>query len=305
MESEIELLAWLETDRRGLIAVEGVCTFGRTADNTVVLPTPKVSRRHAMIHEQGGEFWIVDLGSTNGVLVNGERITHPIQLRSGDKIQMPSTKFVFRKAKESEEKRRAPPTVTTRRLVHKQATMPVIRVVPCWILVADIRGFTKMSQQRSPEEFAPIVGKWLADCQEILRMNKGVLAKFLGDGFLAFWTAREGTPGLVAEACQAFHKLQSADPLPFRIVVHHGNVSFGGVSPDASNTMIGVDLNFAFRLEKVASRLELFSIFSDSAEKNLRGKLALESCGPQKIPDFDKERVCFTMAEDGAGEPGS
>jgi adenylate cyclase len=305
MESEIELLAWLETDRRGLIPVEGVCTFGRTAGNTVVLPTPKISRRHAMIHEQDGEFWIVDLGSTNGVIVNGERITHPAQLRDGDKIQMPSARFIFRKAEaESAQKTKLLAPASTKHLKQRMVTRPVIRVVPCWILVADIRGFTKMSQQRPADEFAPIVGKWLAHCQEILRQQKGVLAKFLGDGFLAFWTAREGTASLVAEACSEFYKLQKIDPLPFRIVVHHGGVSFGGKSPDASNTMIGVELNFTFRLEKVAGRLGLFSIFSDTAAKNLKGRLSLESCGPQKIPDFDKERVCFTMAEEPSTEVG-
>src|ERR1039458_2651178 len=144
MALEGEMMAWLETERGDRIPVRGLCTFGRTSGNTVVLPTEKVSRRHAMIHEQDGEFWVVDLGSTNGIQINGERVTHPVQLRAGDHMQMPGTSFTFRQVAEPvppAKKRRAPPLTQNRR------TVADIRVAKCWILLADLQGFTQMSQQ--------------------------------------------------------------------------------------------------------------------------------------------------------------
>ncbi len=81
MADESETSAWLESEAGVRISLHGICTFGRVQGNTVVLSTPKVSRRHAMIREQEGEFWLVDLGSTNGVEVNGDRVTHPVRLR--------------------------------------------------------------------------------------------------------------------------------------------------------------------------------------------------------------------------------
>ena len=50
----------------------------------------------------------------------------------------------------------------------------------CWIVVADIQGFTKMSQKIRAEELAPLVGQWMAHCQQIVQNQKGVLAMFLG-----------------------------------------------------------------------------------------------------------------------------
>ena len=293
MALEGEMMAWLEAKSEERIRVSGLCTFGRTEGNTVVLQTPKVSRRHAMIHEQDGEFWVVDLGSTNGIQINGDRVTHPVRLRDGDLVQMPGTSFTFRQTTKpvvAEAPRRAPP------LKQNRLTVADIRLMKCWILLADLQGFTKMSQQVPAEELAPLVGKWMAHCQEIVQNQKGVLAKFLGDGFLAYWAGRDENAAAIASACREFQALQKSAALPFRIMVHYGVVSFGGHSPDASHTMIGPELNFAFRLEKVASRLKLFWIFSDTAASRLQDHLPLASCGAQQVPDFAQERTCFTLA---------
>ena len=59
--------------------------------------------------------------------------------------------------------------------------------------------------------------------------------------------------------------------------------------------MIGPELNFAFRLEKVAARLNLPWIFSDAAAARLETHLPLISCGTHKVPDFTPDRVCFTF----------
>ncbi len=293
MTHEGEWIAWLETAGNERIPLSGFCSIGRTPGNTIVVPTPKISRRHAMIHEQEGEFWVVDLGSTNGIQINGERVTHPVPLRDGDRIQMPATSYTFRQAAKPKTQRvvrRAPPMQRQNRL-----TVADIQLTKCWILLADLQGFTQMSQQVPAEELAPLVGKWLVHCQEIVQNRKGVLAKFLGDGFLAYWTDRDESVAPVALACQDFQTLQNTAMLPFRIMVHLGVVSFGGHSPDANYTMIGPELNFAFRLEKVASRLDLPWIFSDIAASRLQGHLPFICCGAQKIPDFAPERICFTL----------
>jgi adenylate cyclase len=236
---------------------------------------------------------VVDLGSTNGVQVNGERLTHPVRLQTGDLIKMPDNSFRFQsgaKGSAAGEPRRAPPLKR-----QTKRTVADIKMVKCWILLADIQGFTSMSQKLPPEELAPLVGKWLAHCQEIVQGQQGVLAKFLGDGFLAFWTDRNEVTASIAAACRQFQDLQKSSSLRFRIMLHHGLVSFGGHSPDASHTMIGQELNFAFRLEKVASRMELPWLLSEIAAGLLQKHLPVVSCGMQKVPDFE-EQHCFTLA---------
>jgi len=49
-------------------------TIGRALDNDIVVGDPATSAHHGRIEVRGGTFWISDLGSTNGTLVNGEPI---------------------------------------------------------------------------------------------------------------------------------------------------------------------------------------------------------------------------------------
>jgi dipeptidyl aminopeptidase/acylaminoacyl peptidase len=60
-------------------------TVGRAPDNDVVVGDPATSGRHGRIEVRGGAFWISDLGSTNGTLVNGEPVIEK-QLVHGDLI---------------------------------------------------------------------------------------------------------------------------------------------------------------------------------------------------------------------------
>jgi hypothetical protein len=60
-------------------------TIGRAPDNDVVVGDPATSGHHGRIDVRGGSFWISDLGSTNGTLVNGEPVIEK-QLSDGDAI---------------------------------------------------------------------------------------------------------------------------------------------------------------------------------------------------------------------------
>jgi len=60
-------------------------TIGRAPDNDVVVGDPATSGHHGRIEDRQGSFWISDLGSTNGTLVNGEPVIEK-QLDDGDMI---------------------------------------------------------------------------------------------------------------------------------------------------------------------------------------------------------------------------
>ncbi len=63
-------------------------TIGRQEGNTIRLTERNVSRRHARLVRQNGHVVVEDLGSYNGVLINGERIQGQTELRDGDLIQI-------------------------------------------------------------------------------------------------------------------------------------------------------------------------------------------------------------------------
>jgi Protein of unknown function (DUF3662)/FHA domain len=68
--------------------------IGRSRDCDVQLADSNVSRRHAELRQEGASYWIVDLGSTNGVEVNGRRVKRA-KLSDGDTITLGSTDLVF------------------------------------------------------------------------------------------------------------------------------------------------------------------------------------------------------------------
>jgi hypothetical protein len=72
---------------REVLLDHGVVTIGRALDNTIALDDDfDVSRYHAEIEERGQEFWVVDLGSSNGTTVNDVVVELEEPLRNGDLI---------------------------------------------------------------------------------------------------------------------------------------------------------------------------------------------------------------------------
>jgi hypothetical protein len=80
--------------KRLLVPPRGAA-IGRSRDCDIVLEDSGVSRRHAELRPQGTAWTIDDLGSTNGVRVNGLTIHGAHQLHSGDRIEMGSTEMLF------------------------------------------------------------------------------------------------------------------------------------------------------------------------------------------------------------------
>ncbi len=73
---------------------EATVGLGRDPKNTVQLHDSEVSRRHAQIVHRPEGFFLADLGSSNGTIVNGGPIREQ-PLRSGDRIQLGRTLMIF------------------------------------------------------------------------------------------------------------------------------------------------------------------------------------------------------------------
>ncbi len=63
-----------------------VTSLGRAPVNTIVLPDPFVSSRHALIVWREGYWWLEDLGSKNGTTLNDEPVSRPTIVDAGDLI---------------------------------------------------------------------------------------------------------------------------------------------------------------------------------------------------------------------------
>ncbi len=70
-------------------------TIGRAAESDLVLDDPRVSARHARIVRLGLDYYLLDLGSTNGTFVNEQRVRDVHRLRPGDTIVIAGTPLTF------------------------------------------------------------------------------------------------------------------------------------------------------------------------------------------------------------------
>ena len=78
------------------IALDGeVTSIGSAPGSTVVLSADGVSRKHIGIRRAGAVYELADLGSTNGVYVNGEKVAKK-RLELGDVIRVGTTEMVFK-----------------------------------------------------------------------------------------------------------------------------------------------------------------------------------------------------------------
>ena len=66
---------------------EGLMTIGRVSDSTIHIEDPSVSTRHAELTRRGNDYYLKDLGSTNGTNVNGEELSESKKLNAGDSIR--------------------------------------------------------------------------------------------------------------------------------------------------------------------------------------------------------------------------
>ena len=278
--------AWLETNGEHHV-LRGTCSVGRATANTLVLDLPKVSRMHALIQLQNiGEFWLVDLGSSNGTFLNRRRVHQPVRLHDQDKIVIGGRQFIFREPKEI-----SPEYQTT----IAERTIQEIENVPCWVLVADIVDFTTLSRSLVSERLAASVGGWFATCKEIIEEHDGTINKYLGDGILAYWHETDTTPEGMAATIEALKKAQALSELRFRFIVHFGLVAIGGVATLGEESLMGVEVNIAFRLEKLAASLGEACGLSDTASSKLEGFVSPRRLGDYELKGFTRKRTFFAV----------
>lgn len=90
-----ELVVLTGSQEGRVCVLEEVCVIGRHVDCDIQLEDDAVSRRHARITLEGDEYYVEDLGSSNGTFVNGSRIQRA-KLSEGDTIKVSHCVMAFR-----------------------------------------------------------------------------------------------------------------------------------------------------------------------------------------------------------------
>lgn len=285
------------------VELQPVSLVGRSSECQVILPDPRVSRRHAMIRRQDGGFYLFDLGSFNGSYLNGSRVTAARQLTDGDVLSFAEHEFTFRQTGDTS------PNAEMENI--GGSTIALIRSTPVIILVSDIMGFTELSEEIDADDLAQIIGSWYSDCERILAEEGGTVDKFIGDCVLAYWTRVDDET--VQNAMRTARKLLSScesiyrdhpdvfDPLGRRFEIgvglHTGKVAYGGMS-QGEFTLVGDPVNLTFRLESLTRSLKENVLLSgDFAALLPEPRAGIRDLGVRKVKGRAQGVEVFAVTE--------
>lgn len=263
------------------------CQIGRLPGSAIRIDSAQVSRQHASVHVQqsgtGDEYWLADLGSTNGTVLKGRRLTIPTRLRNGDEFMVGSTRLVFGQdesvAAEADGN-------------NFSVTRPMQASRYCWLVMVDIKRFTNLTLTVAPDALGQMVGNWIRRTRQVIELNGGIVDKLLGDAVFAYWEAGPDAGSAVAKALDAIRDLQAERSPDFRVVVHLGPALFAGQAGGANN-ISGLEVIYVFRMEKICANLELDSIFSEVAKEALDPQVSFESVGEHSLDGFSGKHALF------------
>lgn len=138
------------------------------------------------------------------------------------------------------------------------------------ILFSDIRGFTGLSEQMSPQELMNFLNSYFLRMNEPIHNNHGFIDKFIGDAVMALFDRPTGNhTDKAQDAIRAALDLRYAinlynqhrancdyPPINIGIGIHFGPVIIGTVGSDdrMDTTVLGDSVNIAYRLEALAPK---------------------------------------------------
>jgi len=264
------------------LACAALMTIGRTPPNEIVIPNPRISRNHAMIRMLGhGEYYLIDVGSTNGTYLNGKRVVMPTLLNDRDVIVLEDCTLTFLAPPEAV---KAPEYGDDAEVTLTMTSMGV-KMEEITLFVCDIRNYTPISESMAPNELAALMAKWFKMATKVIEECSGTIDKFIGDAIMVRWSAdvcKGGNEPVInalkaakklAEICTYFTATYKQLPYPFKIGVgiNTGQAvlsSIGGAGY-REYTAIGDSVNMAFRFETESKKLGKDIVIGPDSYKHL------------------------------------
>ncbi len=160
------------------------------------------------------------------------------------------------------------------------------------VLFADIKGFTAMSANMSPEEVVEVLNLFFTEMVDLVFEYQGTLDKYVGDALMAVFGVPVPLPDAATRAVQCaasmqcrLAELQAQGRTPIqgmRVGINTGEAIVGNIGSDKRMdfTVIGDAVNVAARLQELAKELEADTLVSAATYRQVEGRFQLEELAP-------------------------
>lgn len=244
-----------------------------------MINTERVSRFHAAIRlESDGTFLLMDLGSSNGTFLNGQRLSRPVVLRNGWIIEIGLQKMTFR----------------TNPTPGAATDAPESTTAPCWLLAMSA---TQLGC-RTPggESIEKTFETWSERAQRVVGKYRGRTMRGRDEGVLGYWPVQsaDSRAATVAAALRSLClvRCQSEE---FRLSLHYGMVSLR-VGPTGEESPSGPEVIMAIQLDRLSSSMKTPVLLTESAQDALGDMLPTRRMGVDELRGYEGEQRFYTLS---------
>ncbi len=212
------------------------------------------------------------------------------------------------------------------RLVRKEVAREVVdgeirlegRRCEVSVLFTDLRGFTTLSEQMSPEEVVGMLNAYFAQMVRIVDAHGGWVDKFIGDGLMAVFGEVRGQPDHAERAAACALELRECiarlnveriqrglAALKLGIAINTGAVVAGTVGADRrlEYTVIGDTVNVASRLEHMNAVLGTDLLVSESTRQRAFRSFKFECVGPLNVKGHEAAVLAYRLLRREGAKP--
>jgi hypothetical protein len=248
---------------------DGTATIGRAPTNRVVIATERVSRNHAAIRRnEEGAYVLMDLGSSNGTFLNGQRVSRPVALQNGWILEIGLQKMIFR----------TPPAASAE-IESAEAVS-----VPCWLLAlsSSALGCRTASEELADKTYE----SWAERAQRVVAKYRGRTMRGRDEGLIAFWPVQSADTraSTVAAALRSLRAVQRQNE-EFRLSLHHGAVILRP-TPTGEDAPFGPEIIFAMQLDRLASSLKVPILITETAQAALGTEFPTRRLGIEEMQSY-------------------
>ncbi len=266
--------------------------FGRIKGNDVILDDTQVSRFHSVLNASSTGITLTDLSSTNGTFLNGRRVSTPAVVRGGDQITIGSASILVEALSVDE----SPFEDDS-----NQTQAAKLRHVVVTVLVADVCGYTRLSESVPGQDVGEMLRRWFESVAVIVGNKGGEIDKYIGDAVMALWIgSAEESAALARNALLAGKEIihatsalgtsaswthQERFPWTCRVCLNTGDALIGALGNRHSRefTVLGDSVNVAFRLEGLAKSLGHSFVLSATTAELVRAEFELTDLGSSNV----------------------